>query len=525
MEVPHYIKSGPVPVIRDWRSLKINQLTRGEKVCRFIEKFLVIPEGEKVGQKIVLEIEQQMFFLAVYDNPHGTDTAIKSVARKNAKTAEAGMIVLVHTVGPEAVQNSRIISGAMSRDQAAEVYNYASKMAQLSDKIRDLVKIVPSKKQIFGLRMNVEYQATSADAKTAHGKSPIVAILDELGQIDGPQSDFVDAITTAQGAWNNPLLIQISTQAATDAAYFSVQIDDAIKNKPLKTVCHVFAAPEDCDIMDETAWKMANPAIGKYRSYDDVRKQAEKALRMPSFENTFRNLILNQRVTINSPFVSKEVWQQNGLKPESLIGKKVYGGLDLSATSDLTGLVLESLEGDVEVMAWLPEVGIVEKSKHDRVPWDVWARNGFLTLSPGRAIQYEWVAKKLRWVFDHYDVQQINFDRHNMKFLRPWLVKAKLTTEEIAKFKDFGQGFVSMGPALRSLESALLSTELKHGNHPILTMCMGSCVVESDAAGGRKFTKAKSTGRIDLAVALAMAEDARSAFKTDEKKEWSLHFI
>lgn len=523
---PHYIKSGPVPVLRDWRSLPINALTRGEKVCRFIETQLVIPEGEKVGKPVVLEEEQVIFFLAIYDNPHITDTAIKSVARKNGKTGEAAMLVLVHTVGPEAVQNSRIVSGAMSRDQAAEVYNYASKMALLSPSVKNRVKIIPSSKKIIGTLMNVEYQATSADAKTAHGKSPIVAILDEVGQVSGPQSDFIDAITTAQGAWNNPLLIYISTQSATDADFFSVQIDDAILNQPPKTVCHVFAAPEDCDLMDEEAWRMANPALGKYRSYEDMRKQAEKAQRMPSFENTFKNLNLNQRISINSPFVSKSVWQSNGTKPASLKGKKVYGGLDLSAVSDLTGLVLESDEGDVEVFAWLPKEGIIEKSKEDRVPYDVWAREGLLELTPGKSIRYEWVAKKLRYVFEKYDVQQINFDRYAMKFLRPWLEQEGFTEKQMAKFVEMGQGFISMSPALRALEAALLNAELKHGDHPVLTMCMGNCVVESDAAGNRKFTKKKSTGRIDLAVCLAMAEDARSAHKEKDKSgEWSIHFV
>lgn len=522
---PHYIKSGPVPILRDWRSLPAKELTRGELVCRFIEKCLVIPEGDKVGQNIVLEVEQQMFFLAIYDNPAVTDTAIKSVARKNAKTAEAAMLVLAHTVGPEAIENSRIISGAMSRDQASEVYNYASKMAMMSEKIRDHVKIVPSKKQIFGTMMNVEYIATSADAKTAHGKSPVLAILDEMGQITGPQSDYVDAITTAQGAYAKPILIYISTQAPTDADFFSVQIDDAVLNQPPKTVCHVFAAPDECDIMDEGAWRMANPALGKYRSIADVRKQAEKASRLPSFEATFRNLILNQRVSMESPFVSRSVWEDNGGTPNSLKGQKVFAGLDLSAVSDLTGLVLVGEFGDVEVDAWLPKEGLREKAKEDRVPYDVWEKHGFLSTTPGRSIEYEYIAHKLRVVFNEYDVQQLNFDRYAMKFLRPWLEKAGFTEKELERFVDFGQGMVSMSPAIRALESSLLQKKLRHGNHPVLTMCIGNCRIEGDAAGNRKFTKKKSRGRIDLAVCLAMAEDARSREMEKPDKEYRVMFV
>lgn len=517
------ILSGHIPELRDWRNLPVSELTTGEKVCRFIESTCIVPEGELVGTPVVLDIFQELFYIALFDNPAITDTAILSIARKNTKTATIAFLVIAFLVGPVAKLNSRLISGAMSREQAAEVYNLASKCISLSPKLREHIKQIPSSKILVGLIMNVEYRAISADANTAHGKSPLVAILDEMGQIKGPQSDFVDAITTAQGAYQNPLLVYISTQAATDQDFFSIQIDDAAASKRPKTVCHVYRADEDCDVMDEKQWYKANPALGRIRSLSDMRKQAEKASRIPSFESTFRNLNLNQRVSIDNPFVSPQVWKENGEEPRPLAKKKVYGGLDLSAVSDLTGLVLVGDDGDVECNAWLPREGIVEKSRDDRVPYDVWHKQGLLTLTPGRAIRYDWVAHQLRKVFDDYEVVQINFDRYNMKFLRPELERAGFTEKELEKFKEFGQGFVSMSPALRALEAALLQKSLRHGNHPILTMCAGNAVVELDAAGNRKFTKKKATGRIDLIVCLAMAEDARVAHAREGKK-WSVHF-
>lgn len=525
MPKPHYIKCGPVPKLRDWRKLKISQLTRGERVCKFIESFCIVPEGEFVGKPVKLIDEQVMFYLAVYDNPHGTDTAIKSVARKNSKTGDIAFLMLAHLVGPERVTNSRIVSGALSREQAAEVYNYASKCVMLSEKLTPLCRIVPSSKKIIGLTDNVEYQAISADGKTNHGKSPILAILDEVGQIRGPQSDFVDSITTAQGAYKNPLLIYISTQAPTDGDFFSIQIDDAIVNQPEKTVCHLFTADDDCDIMDEVEWKKANPALGIFRSYDDVKKQAEKALRLPSFEGTFRNLILNQRVNMESPFVSRSVWQENGEKPNIEGRKKVFGGLDLSAVSDLTALVLVSEDGDVISKFWLPKDGLRDKAKNDRVPYDIWEKDGFLNTTPGASIEYEYIAYELKRVFDEFDVQQINFDRFAMKFLIPWLKKAGLTDDDISKFKEFGQGFVSLGAAIRELESRLLQRKLKHGMHPVLTMCAGNARVEMDAAGNRKFTKKKSTGRIDGMVSLAMAVDALARHEENAVKEYKIFFV
>src|SRR3954453_23487657 len=241
-------------------------MTRGERVIGFIHRYILVPEGEHVGKPAILADFQKRFLLNVYDNPNITDTAILSMARKNAKTATIAFILLAHLVGPEAVQNSRIVSGAMSREQAVEVYNLASKCVMLSPELSKIIRIVPSSKKLIGLPMNVEYQAISAEAKTAHGKSPVLAILDEVGQITGPRSDFLDAITTAQAAYSNPLLIYISTQAANDGDLLSLLIDDALTNKPPKTVCYLYATDPDADLMDEVQWRKANPALGLFRS-------------------------------------------------------------------------------------------------------------------------------------------------------------------------------------------------------------------------------------------------------------------
>jgi phage terminase large subunit-like protein len=493
---------------------------------RFAERYLRIPEGKHVGKPIRLVEFQECFFYSIFDNPAITRRAFLIMARKNGKTALIAIILLCFLIGPEALQNSQIVSGALSRDQAALVWNLANKMLSLNPELEDVTHVIPSGKKLIGKSRNVEYKALSAEGKTNHGLSPVCGILDEMGQVRGPYDSFIEAVETSQGAWENPLLLIISTQAPTNGDWLSIQLDDAENSQDPRIVAHVYAAPEDCELDDEEAWVMANPALGLFLNKNELIDGAEKAKRLPSFSNSFQNLHLNKRIDIETPFVSRMTWESNGLKPESLVGEKVYGGLDLSAVSDLTGLVLVGEAGDVEVKAWLPKEGIVEKSRNDRVPYDVWAKEGLLTLTPGKSIQYEWVATELRRVFDAYDVVQINFDRYNMKFLRPWLEKAGFTEKDMEKFNDFGQGFVSMSPALRSLETSLLQSELKHGMNPILTMCMGNCVVEMDAAGNRKFTKKKSTGRIDLAVCLAMAEDARLAHKDKSKDgEWSLHFV
>lgn len=486
------------------------KLTRGEKVCAFIERYCRVPEGEKIGELIKLEPFQRKFILAVYDNPYGTHSAYLSIARKNGKTALTGSLLLAHIAGPEAVQNSQIVSGAQSKDQASLIFELASKMVELSPELSRLVRIMPSGKKLIGLSKNVLFKALAAEGKTAHGLSPILAILDEVGQVVGPTDKFVSAITSAQGAYKNPLLIAISTQAPTDADMFSTWID-AQENAPdPRVVSHVYTAPDDCDLNDKKAWAAANPAIGVFRSIEDVEKQAKRAIELPANEPDFRNLILNQRVEASAPFIPRSVWQSNGSDCGNVAGKKVYGGLDLSSVNDLTALVLVDDSFGVHSNFWLPEHCIAEKSRKDRVPYDLWAKQGHLNLTPGRSIEYEFVADFLRGVFDSCDVQLIAFDRYNMKHLKPWLVKADFSDDEIEKFVEFGQGTASMTPALRELESMLLNQKLKHGNNPILNMCCANAKVTGDS-GARKFDKKTARGRIDGMVALAMAVGVMSS--------------
>jgi phage terminase large subunit-like protein len=126
--------------------------------------------------------------------------------------------------------------------------------------------------------------------------------------------------------------------------------------------------------------------------------------------------------------------------------------------------------------------------------------------TPGRSVEYEYVAKHIATLFEQMNIRKVAFDRWNMKHLRPWLVKAGLSDATIAeRFVDFGQGFASMSPALRNLESLLLAEKIRHGMQPVLTMCARNAVVKTDEAGNRKLDKRRSRGRIDGMVALAMA--------------------
>jgi phage terminase large subunit-like protein len=495
--------------------------TRGESVCAFIESYIQNPEGDLIGKNMRLEDFQREFIIDIYDNPHKTHSAYLSIARKNGKTALIAAILLCHLCGPEAVQNSQIVSGAQSKEQAAVVFELARKMVEMSPTLSKLVRVQPSGKRLLGLRKNVLYRALSAEGKTAHGLSPILAILDEVGQVVGPTDKFVSAITSAQGAYSNPLLIAISTQAPTDADMFSTWID-AQRNAPdPHVVCHVYEAPDDCELDDREAWAAANPAMGVFRSIADIEKQCKQAIDIPSTEPEYRNLILNQRVEADSPFVSRSVWNANGDSPGDEPRGRVWCGLDLSAVSDLTAFVAVDEHGGVFPTFWLPHEGLVEKSRKDKVPYDLWERQGFLKTTPGKAIEYEHIAQFLRVFFNKYDVQNVGFDRYLMNFLNPWLVKEGFSDEELEKFIPFGQGTASMTPSLRELEVKLMNHSLKHGKHPVLNMCCANAKVVGDS-GARKFDKKNARGRIDGMTALANAVGVMPTEATDQPSFWEV---
>lgn len=505
-------------------------LTRGERVIAFVQRYCLIPEGTGVGKPVKLLPFQKKFILDVYDNPAGTARAYLSIARKNGKTGLIACILLAHIVGPEAYENSSIMSGARSRKQAAQVFNYAAKMLYMQPAFKGLFHVVNSQKTIRGLKKNVEYYASSAEAKTAHGGSPILAILDEVGQVKGPTDSFVESVETSQGAYEGmSLLIAISTQAATDNDMFSRWLDDAETSKDPRIVSHVYTAPDDCELADEAAWLAANPALGAFRSRTDIVDMSRRAEREPTVEPSFRWLFLNQRIDASAPFVAPSVWRAcDSPVADSFDGLPVYGGLDLSAVSDLTALVLIApvdAEGKrvwhVKPTFWLPGESIRDRAKADRVPYDVWENAGKINKTPGKTVEYEFVAAHLRNIFDTMDIRKIAFDRWNFQYLKPWLQKAGFTDEQLegddAVFAQFGQGFASISPALRDLESILLNGKLAHGGQPVLKMCMENAVVTMDAAGNRKLEKNKARGRIDGAVALTMACGVAGVAMDDDK--------
>jgi phage terminase large subunit-like protein len=477
-----------------------------EDVIEFIERFLVVPEGVHVGEPIRLRGWQKDILRTVYDTP--TRQAIVSMG---GKTALIAMLVLAHLVGPQWRRNGQIYSSAQSREQAAIVFALAAKMARMSPVLCDpgIVVVRDSAKELFAPRTGMRYKALSAEASTAMGISPVLVVHDELGQVRGAQSALYDALESSFGAHATPLSIIISTQAPTASDLLSQLIDYAATGADPATKLVLYTAPEGLELGDEAGWAAANPALGDFLSREEVRGLCERARKISGFESAFRNLNLNQRCSADAQLFSLNIWAANGAPPDLSVFRRapVFGGLDLSMCQDLTALVLVAEEaGECHVWPhfWTPSDTMLERGARDRQPYEIWARQGYLTAVPGVTIDYGFVAHRLGELSAQCDIREIRFDRFRIDQLKGALSAAGVSVP----LEKHGQGYVDMAGALEALESVALRKKLRHGMNPVLNMCASNSIVTVDPAGNRKFDKAKASGRIDGMVALAMALNA-----------------
>jgi len=484
-------------------------LTRSQRVIAFCESF-EITSGPDLGKLFVMRDWQRAFIEEVYrDDGHGrrpVRTAILSLGRKNGKTALAALLALCHTFGPESEERGEAYCCANDRAQATHIFAEAQASILKHPTLSTRVHIVSHQKLMRDELTGSTFQALSAEARTKMGLSPSFVVYDELGV--ARDRKLYDAMDSAQGARANPLMLVISTQAADDHAPMSVLVDHGLRVQHGEIVDPAFhltlhSAPIDADIWSEDTWRMANPAMGDFRSFSDVQRQAAQAKAMPSQENRFRNLILNQRVAAEAKLFERERWKTCGGEAHIPDGAKVFGAVDLGATRDMTALVLVWADADdvyhVQPHFWLPG-NIHERTDEDMAPYDVWVRDGLLTPA-GEGTDPKMVANKIAELNGRYRITSIAFDAWR-------IVELQRALDEIGcrvLLTPHGQGFKDMNGAIDVLERLIFQQRIRHGGHQILTWNVSNAVATRNADGFRKLDKVKSSGRIDGVQALAMA--------------------
>lgn len=381
----------------------------------------------------------------------------------------------------------------------------------MSEVLSKHCRIVPSIKRIVNLSNGAEYYAMSAEAKTGHGKSLKVVILDESGQIQGESNSYVEMLRTSQGSYTNPLFLTISTQSASDADYLSILIDDAQRTKDSNTVCHVYTADKKLEIDDEKAWLQSNPGIKEgFRSVDDIKKQAEQAKRLPSMEAGFENLILNRRTSLLGIWLSPSVWKSNSKPPSWDVFREngVTIGLDLSQRLDLTVACLSAKddEGFIHVYPYCftPLIGVEDRERRDKTPYQTWIKQGHLIAVPGKTIDYNWVADFLRVNIEQEGIviNEIAFDRWRITEFRSACERSGL---ECYNFKECGQGYKDMSPRIEAMEGVLMQEKVCHGANPLLNLAASHAIVIKDPSGNRKIDRRLSTQKIDPIIAMIMS--------------------
>lgn len=510
---------------------------RAKKVIEFTEK-LIVPSGEGAGQSFKLEKFQKDFLKDIYTPAYKKKgrwlrtvrRAILSLARKNGKSVLIANLVLAHFVGPEAELNGEIYCAATTKKQAGIIFKYVKQIVEADPELGSYIKIVDSTKTMVCYSNGSVFKVLCAEAGQQYGENPTLIIYDELAQ--AKNMELYNALDTSMGARAEPLFIVISTQSNDPQQILSILIDDGLSGLDPTTVCHLHAVPDDAEDVfeDEKIWKLANPALDIFRSLEDMRSQAKRAKRMPSFENSFRNLYLNQRVDVKSTFIPKAEWDGCKGNAEIPTGSDIYLGLDLSGKIDLSSLVGVSNgeESKVKPWFWKPKESLKEHEDRDRVPYSLWEKQNFIKTTPGRAIQYSFIAQELAEISKNYNILGIAFDRYRIDDLMNAMDEIGLDCYVEGKDKQpvgirlvpWGQGYVSMTQAVEALETSVLDRLLVHDGHPCLTWNISNTITISDAAGNRKIDKSQTRFRIDGAVALAMAVGLKSRDRAEKPSSY-----
>lgn len=495
---------------------------RADRVCRFIRN-LTLWEGRYAGKKFPLFPFQEAILRRIYgptdaDGKRVVRTAAIWIPRGNAKTTLGAGIGLAHLLGPEAEAGGQIIAAAGDREQAGIAFNCALKFCQHDDVLLRRVRPVETKKTLYHPKTDSRFTAISHESYTKHGLNASLFLADEIHAWPAEEGrKLYGVIVDSMVKRDNPLTVIISTAGegvgglAWDLWDYSHKLATGeIENPAFASI--IFEADPKAEWTDEDAWKQANPAIeAGFCSVAELRTKAEEIKHRPKEVSDFRRFHLNHWIEgAADPWMPIDIY--DAAQPMTPIGQlrglECFPGIDLSSVTDLTAVVSvfpdENTDGDnraydVLAMFFLPEEGLAAKADADKADYLRWRDQGYLTVTKGNCVDHREIVKYVVGLGRLYGVKEIPIDRWNSTAVSTML------QEEGFEVIEFGQGFASMAAPVRELKRAILAGQFRHGGNPILRMCFANVVAETDAHENEKFTKSKANGRIDGAVAAAMA--------------------
>ena len=491
---------------------------KAQRVVRFIEA-LRHTKGEFHGQPFHLLPWQEKIIRDVFGTVRDDDptmrqytTAYIEIPKKNGKS-ELGAAIALNMLINDDEWKAEVYSCASDRQQAAIVFDVAVDMVRQSPALMKRVKIIPSTRRMIYQPTGSIYQVLSSEVATKHGLNVSACIFDELHT--QPTRALYDVMTQGSGDARRQPLWFLLTTAGTDRNSICWEVHqkalDILEGRKIDPRFYpvLFGLPDDADWTSEENWYRANPSLDHTITIDKVRDAFRKAQETPADENQFRQLRLNQWVKQSVRWMPMDKWDECGgvVDPYALEGRACYAGLDLSSTSDLTALVLvfPPISEDEPYIAlpffWLPEETLSLRVRRDHVPYDQWARRGFIQTTEGNVVHYGFIERFICELGERYDIREIAHDRWNATMMVQTLEDDGFT------MVPFGQGFKDMSPPTKELMRIVLEHRLCHGGHPVLRWNMDNAFVRTDPAGNLKLDKEKSTEKVDGAVALVMALD------------------
>jgi phage terminase large subunit-like protein len=441
-------------------------------------------------------------------------TAWIEVPRKQGKSSiSSGLGLYLLTADRE--PGSEVFAAAGDKDQARIVFDAAAEMARNSQALNGRLEILRS--IIRAPRSGGFFRALSHEARLKHGLNVSGALIDEVHV--HKTRDLIDVLETGTGAREQPLIVFITTADAGEEGSIYSEKREYLENiaagrvKDSSFYGVVYALAEDDDWTNPKNWAKANPGLDVTVKRDYIARQVQEALASPGRQNIVKRLHFGIRTKQTTRWLDMNQWDKNaGLVDESkLDGRECYGGLDLSATTDLTAfeLIFPDVETDEQggihhVLSdfWLPEGNIDHLVKTTRVPYDQWIKDRWIHATEGNAIDYDAVIARILDAAGRYNLQSIGYDPWNAHH-----IVTRLRAEGI-DMQPIRQGFASMSPPSKELERLLLLKRLAHNGHPVLRWMADVVEAKEDGEGNLKPVKpsrAKSSKRVDGIVALVMA--------------------
>lgn len=493
-------------------------LGNGEGAVQWLRK-LKHPKSRSAGRLFQLDPWQERTIRRIYGprHPDGTRVVRRVVLllpRGNRKTSLCAAITLLHLIGPEREIGGLTISAASAHEQAMELFNEAALIVRHDRRLDKHLDVREYVSRISCAKVGTRYVAIASDGKTQHGKTPNVVIADELHAWEGRAGlKQWEALDSALVKVPGTLMVVASTSGrgqenlAWKTVEYAIKVQKGEIDDPATLPVIFMAEPED-DWRDEELWHAVNPGLKHgYPDIDAYRDKAKKAEHSPFDRDSFLQFNLNRWLDQStSPFVDMHIYDKGALEVDleelEVVQPPCWLGVDLSKNEDLTVVVAAWRDGsDYLLQPWFfcPEDNLRARGERHGVDYVSWAEEGFIIPTPGNTVDLREVESHIRELCARFNVREIAFDPTFGRSMMASLSEDGLPSVE------FRQGWVSMAPAVKELERAILSGALRHGGHPVLRWNFSNIQVETDKAGNRMFHKGKSGNKIDGAVAAAMA--------------------